>query len=272
MLIYILGVIILGVFVGLVSGMFGLGGGGIIVPALLPLLPLIGVPESNLMFMAMGPAFATMIISTSSATYNHFRNKNIDFKRVTIFLPAFLVTTFITSRIVTSINPNYLKLSFALFLLYLGIKTLSQTRNGKKKVTTKPTHAVKDIIYAATIGLISTLGSVSGSGLIVTYLNSTGTEVKKAIGTATFCGVFLTIFASIGFIISGLAVENLPAYSLGYIHLPTVILISILAIPMTNFGVRLMLKLPDKKLKTYFAYFLISLAGYMLVNTLLALI
>lgn len=273
MMTYILGVLILGLFVGLVSGMFGLGGGGIIVPALLPLLPIIGVPSSQVMFMAMGTSFATMIISTSATAYNQYRSQNIDFDRVKLFLPALLITVLITSRVVTSLNQNFLKLFFSLFLIYFGIKML---KSSQKKVIDSvndiSNFKTKNYLAAIGIALIATLGGVSGAGLIVPFFNKTGMSIKKSIGTAAFCGVFLTIFASIGFIISGFNQPDLPSYSLGFIHLPTVVLISLLSVPMTKVGVKLMMKIADNKIKQYFALFLIILSLYMIVMAIQALV
>ncbi len=268
--IYLLGVLLLGLFVGLVSGMFGLGGGGLIVPVLLPLLPLIGVSDSSLMFMAMGTAFATMIISTGASAYNQFKNQNIDFQRIKLFLPLLLLTVLLTSQFVTAIDPNILKLAFSSFLIYLGSKMLIQKKKTAPKLVQPSRQTGKDLLYAVLIGIISTLGSISGAGLIITYLNAAGMNLKKAIGTASFCGVFLTISASIGFMISGFGQSNLPPYSLGFIHLPTVLLIALASIPMTKVGVKLMLKLSDQRIKVYFALFLITLSVYMIISTVLS--
>ncbi|MBP1040708.1 sulfite exporter TauE/SafE family protein [Vagococcus sp. BWB3-3] len=270
---YMFGVFILGLFVGLISGMFGLGGGGIIVPALLPLLPLIGVPQSELMFMAMGTSFATMIISTAATAYNQHRNQNIDFKQVTSFLPALLLTVLITSQLITSINQNFLKLFFSLFLVYFGSKMFLQSKQDVSQTTDGSTFSkTKTYLVAIAIGLIATLGGVSGAGLIVPFFNKTGMNIKKAIGTAAFCGVFLTIFAAVGFIISGLSYPNLPPYSLGFIHLPTVAIISIASVPMSKVGVKLMLRLSDNNIKRYFALFLIALSLYMIFMAIHSLV
>lgn len=273
MIIYILGILILGLFVGLVSGMFGLGGGGIIVPALLPLLPIIGVPPFQVMFMAIGTSFATMIISTSATAYNQYRSKNIDFQRVRLFLPALLLTVLLTSRVVTSLNQNFLKLFFSLFLIYFGFKMLKSGPKKERLSLNVDAHfKLKNILASIGIGLIATLGGVSGAGLIVPFFNKTGMTIKKSIGTAAFCGVFLSLFASIGFIISGLDQPNLPAYSLGYIHLPTVVLISLLSVPMSKVGVKIMMRISDDKIKKYFATFLIVLSLYMIVMAIQALV
>ncbi|MBC1501172.1 sulfite exporter TauE/SafE family protein [Listeria weihenstephanensis] len=270
---YVIGILILGVFVGLVSGMFGLGGGGIIVPVLLLLLPSIGVPKSELMFMAMGTSFATMIISTSATAYNQYRSQNIDFTRVKLFLPALLLTVLITSQIVTSMDQNFLKLFFSLFLVYFGVKMLIQSKRTVTEIADVMTYPkTKNSLAAIGIGVIATLGGVSGAGLIVPFFNKTGLNIKKAIGTAAFCGVFLTIFAAVGFIVSGLTYPDLPPYSLGFIHLPTVLLISILSVPMTKVGVKIMLKISDNNIKRYFALFLIALSLYLIVMAVKALI
>lgn len=274
MITFILTVLLLGIFVGLVSGMFGLGGGGIIVPALLLLLPLIHVPESQIMFMAMGTAFATMIISTAATAYNHYQHQNIDLRRLKSFLPALLITVLLTSYIVTNLNQNFLKLFFSLFLIYFGLKMLRNSKKESIESSEIPANLkTKNIIAAMMIGLIATLGGVSGAGLIVPFFNKTGLSIKKAIGTAAFCGLFLTIFASTGFMLNGLQqTDDLPAYSLGFIHLPTVFLISLLSVPMTKVGVKIMLRLPDKRLKQSFALFLIALSIYMVIISLKSLI
>ena len=272
MLIYLPSIILLGILVGLVSGMFGIGGGGIIVPALLPLLPLIHVPQSEVMFMAMGTAFATMIISTATTALNQARHHNIDFARVHLFLPSLIVAVILTSRVITSFNQNYLKLFFSLFLIYFGIKMLQESRRSESTAPTQPAYfKLKNILTAFAIGVISTLGGVSGAGLIVTFFNKTGLNIKKSIGTAAFCGVFLTLFAALGFLVTGLNYPHLPPYSLGFIHLPTVALLSSLSIPFARVGVKLMLKFTDKQLKRYFALFLIGLSLYMLLLAINAL-
>ncbi len=272
MITFILGILLLGIFVGLVSGMFGLGGGGIIVPALLLLLPLINVPESQIMFMAMGTAFATMIISTATTSYHHYQHQNIDLKSLRLFLPPLLITVLLTSYIVTSINQNFLKLFFSLFLIYFGFKMLRSRKNRSIPSEIPANLKTKNIFAAMMIGIISTLGGVSGAGLIVPFFNKTGLSIKKSIGTAAFCGLFLTIFASVGFILNGLQqTEDLPPYSFGFIHLPTVLLISIISVPMTKIGVKIMSRLPDKHLKQYFALFLITLSIYMMIISLKSL-
>ncbi|MGX7012944.1 sulfite exporter TauE/SafE family protein [Vagococcus silagei] len=264
MLTYLLGIIILGLCVGLVSGMFGIGGGGIIIPALLPLLPLISVPKTELMFMAMGTSFATMIVSTSVTAYNHYLKQNINFIAIKYFLPIMLITVLLTSRVVTAINQNFLKLFFSLFLVYFGISMLRKSKqpHSENDQLTQSTTG-KNALVAVGIGLIATLGGVSGAGMIVPFLNKIGLPMKKAIGTASFCGVFLTLFATVGFIVSGLSQPNLPSYSLGYIHLPTVSILSLFSIPMSKVGVNIMSKLSERKLKQSFAIFLIVLSLYM---------
>lgn len=274
MITFILGILLLGIFVGLVSGMFGLGGGGIIVPALLLLLPLINVPESQIMFMAMGTAFATMIISTATTSYHHYQHQNIDLKSLRLFLPPLLITVLLTSYIVTSINQNFLKLFFSLFLIYFGLKMLRSSKKRSIVSAEKPANLkTKSIFAAIMIGIIATLGGVSGAGLIVPFFNKIGLSIKKSIGTAAFCGLFLTIFASVGFILNGLKqTEDLPPYSFGYIHIPTVLLISLISVPMTKMGVKIMTRLPDRHLKQSFAIFLITLSIYIMIISLKSLI
>lgn len=273
MFIYILGILILGIFVGLASGMFGLGGGGIIVPALLLLLPRIGVEKSELMFMAMGISFATMIISTSTSAYTQYKNKNIDFNRIKLFLPPLLLSVLVVSKIVTSVNQNFLKLFFSLFLVYFGMKMLFQNKNVNQIATGSINYfKTKNILAAIGIGIIATMGGVSGGGLIVPFFNKSRMGIKKAIGTSAFCGIFLTVFASVGFIVSGLGYTNLPAYSLGFIHIPTVLLISAVSVPMSRIGVKIMLKLSDANIKKYFALFLITLSLYMIYMSISSLL
>ncbi|VEI47653.1 permease [Actinobacillus equuli] len=67
--------------------------------------------------------------------------------------------------------------------------------------------------------MLSSMAGIAGGAFIVPFLNSRGFEMKRAIGTSSFCGAFLGLSGTISFIVSGWNIE-MPDYSLGYVYLP----------------------------------------------------
>lgn len=260
LLIYLL---LLGGFVGVMAGLLGIGGGLIVVPALLYLLPKAGVSADVVMHIALATSLASIIITSGSSALNHLKADNVDMYVVKWLLPGVVVGGFSGSYATELIPSDVLPNVFGFIVLFLSIQMLLSVKS--KKVRNMPSTLMTSL-SGTLIGFISTLAGIGGGSLTVPYLNRYGIEMRKAIGSSSVCGCVVALSGMAGFIWNGFGVTHLPAYSIGYVYVPALLAIVSTSIFTTKFGVRLTSTLPTAQLKKVFALFLLFIAAKMLLS------
>lgn len=106
----------------MLAGLLGIGGGLIIVPALLFLLPKFGVPADIAMHMALATSLACIIITSGSSAFNHYRMNNIDMFVVKFLIPGVILGGFGGSFVAEFIPSHYLPPIFGCIVLFLSIR------------------------------------------------------------------------------------------------------------------------------------------------------
>lgn len=258
MLLIFLGCLILGAVAGFLAGLFGIGGGMIIVPTLVWLLPKMGVADELLMSIALGTSFSTIVFTTFSAAQRHNKLGNVEWSVAKFFVPALMVAVFVSGLIVSDLPKAIMTKIFAVMVLYMAIKMVLALK--PKAVETKPITTQSMLIGGGIIGGLSSLAGIAGGAFIVPFLNSRGIELKRAIGTSSFCGCLLGLAGTISFIISGWGNPNLPEYSLGYVYLPALLGVVATSIFTSKMGATMANKLPVPTLKKGFAVMLMLIA------------
>jgi hypothetical protein len=253
----------LGSVVGFLAGLLGIGGGLIIVPALVYILPLVGVSAEVVMPMALGTSLGAIVITSSSAALVHHGKQNIPWiiaRPLMLFVGiGALLGAFIADYLSTEVLTSF----FASVVILLAIYMLMSISLVKEREM--PSTYVLQFISWVT-GIISSLMGIAGGAILVPALNYFGLPLRHSIGLATACGVMVALFGSVGYIITGLSQENMPLLSLGYIYLPALLGIVISSSFFAPIGVKYAGKLPVKTLKKYFAIFLILVAIKMFIG------
>ncbi|PVX41354.1 hypothetical protein C8D76_10250 [Pasteurella langaaensis DSM 22999] len=249
--------LLVGCLVGVLAGLFGIGGGLIIVPILVYLLPMAGVPDSLLMAVALGTSFATIIITGGASAYNHYKAGNIDWSSLKLFAPVVMAATYISSFFVSHLPKEWASKIFAVLVVYLSIKMILSVR---AKTGNKPFTNKSAIVGGTLIGIASSGAGIGGGSFIVPFLNARGYEMRQAIGSSSFCGMLLAASGCLSYIVSGWHNAEIPAFSLGYVFLPAVLGITLTSVFTTKFGVILASRLPVAQLKKAFAVFLLLIA------------
>ncbi len=256
--------LVLGSVVGLLAGLLGIGGGLLVVPALLFLLPQLGVATDIVMNMALATSLATIIVTSSSSAMNHLKLGNVDLFVVKWLLPGVLVGGFLGSVVAEWLPSQYLPKVFGLIVLVLALQMF---RSSLSVRSTKPMpNAVLTLLSGNGIGIISTLAGIGGGSLTVPFLNHHGVEMRKAVGSSAVCGLVIAISGMLGFILHGYRTEHLPSYSLGYVYVPALLAIACTSVLTTRIGARLASQLPTLILKRFFALFLMLVAIIMLLQ------
>lgn len=252
-----------GAVVGFVAGLFGIGGGLIIVPVLVYLLPMVGVPEPMLMSTALGTSFATIVITGFSSAQRHHKLGNIVWPAVKILAPTIMLSTFIAGMFIGKLPKDISSKVFACLVVYLALKMM---------LSIKPVTVQKNLTLTASlvggvlIGIASSAAGIGGGGFIVPFLNSRGIDMKKAIGSSAFCGMLLGISGMLSFMIGGRGALGMPEWSIGYVYLPAVLGITLTSFFTSKLGATTTSKLPVPTLKRYFACMLIVIAVNMFIG------
>jgi len=250
---FLLDFLFLGAFVGLMAGLFGIGGGGIMVPILTSIFLAQNIPIENVVHLALGTSMASIIITSFSSMRAHNNNKNVSWSIVKAMSIGILTGTFLATFIASKISSIYLAVFFMLFMAYVSIQMfLNKKPNPNRDLAGK-----KGLFLAGnSIGAISALVSIGGGSLTVPYLIWSNIELKKAIGTSAAIGLPISIAGTLGYLINGWDNSSIENYTFGFIYLPAVFLISITSYFTAPYGAALVHKLPVNNLKKMFALLL----------------
>ena len=265
MLSFILLCLLVGAVAGFFAGLFGIGGGLMIVPVLVYLLPMVGVPEPLLMSTALGTSFATIVITGFSSAQRHHKLGNVVWSAVKILAPSIMVSVFICGFFIGKLDRDISSKLFACLVVYLAVKMVLSIKPKTNK-TVKPLTTQSSIIGGILIGMASSAAGIGGGGFIVPFLNSRGIDMKKAIGSSAFCGMLLGTSGMFSFMLSGLGNAAMPEYSLGYIYFPAVLCITATSFFTSKLGATATSKLPVPTLKKGFALLLITIAVDMFIR------
>lgn len=253
----------IGSIVGFLAGLLGIGGGLIIVPALVYLLPLVGVNTDIVMPMALGTSLGAIVITSTIAAIAHHGKQNIPWVIAKPLMLLVGVGALLGAFIADYLSKETLTTFFASVVILLAVYMLMSISLSKEREM--PSTPVLQLISWVT-GIISSLMGIAGGAILVPALSYFGLPLRHSIGIATACGVMVALFGSVGYIITGLKQTELPLLSLGYIYIPALLGIVLSSSFFAPIGVKYAGKLPVKTLKKYFAIFLIIVAIKMIIG------
>lgn len=255
--------LILGAFVGYMAGLFGLGGGGFLVPAFVTIFSLHGISEEKIMHMALATSMMSIVITSFASFQAHNKRDSVNWSIFRKMVPGIVLGTFAATFVAINIKSYYLALFFTLVMIVLSIRMIF---NLEPKQGTAVPSTLNLFSAGSIIGAISAIMSVGGGAFTVPYLTSRKVDIKKAIGTSAAIGFPLSIIGTLGYIINGWNVSAISNFQVGYVYLPAVILVSLTSMITAPLGVKTAHKLPTAILKKFFAFLLIGLSIKMLIS------
>ncbi|KMK95709.1 sulfite exporter TauE/SafE family protein [Rossellomorea marisflavi] len=237
---------LIGILIGILSSMFGFGGGFVVVPVLYAFLP-DTIPHEYLMHTAIGSSLAVMIINSFNSTYNHSRKGNIKwsvFKKLAGFIAA---GSLIGGIVAIFIDSEVLRILFIALLGYILISNLlkktftSDREDDDFQLPGKKASA----FFGTGIGFISTLLGIGGSVMTIPFLRKQGMRMLNAVALATPLGLPIAIVGAFSYLVSGLQVDHMPASTIGFIYLPALVGFTVGGFIGVPFGRKWAQKLPD---------------------------
>lgn len=243
---------------GVLAGLLGIGGGIIMVPALYFALGAIGAPQEFLMHMAVGTSLAVIIPTGASSARSHYRRGAVDVERAKDWGSMIFLGALAGAGIARLLDSVALTLFFATVAAILGLRMML-IRSAPETKNAAPGFLIRRVIPFV-IGAVSSLMGIGGATFTVPTLTHTGFQIHRAIGTASLVGLFIAVPASIGYAVTGLGIEGRPEYSVGFIHLPALLVAAPVASLLAPIGARLSHALNQKVLGIIFGSFLIFTA------------
>jgi uncharacterized protein len=260
---WILLYIALGSVVGFCAGLFGIGGGGIMVPVLTMFFVMQDFPSQHVVHAALATSMAAIVATSFSSLRAHHRHDAVLWGTVWRIAPGILVGTFGAAWLTAFISSRALAIFFVGFMFYVALRMFL---NIKPKPSRNLPGAPVLSIVGTGIGGVSALAAIGGGSLTVPFLTWCNVDIRKAVGTSAAVGFPIAIAGTAGYLTGGWSVQGVPPYTLGYIYLPAVIAIALMSMLTAPMGARMAHKVPGGLLKKLFAGLLLFLCLNMLYS------
>ena len=252
----------LGIFSGLIAGMFGIGGGTLIVPVLVTCFISLGFEEEIIVHMAIGTSMASIFFTGMASANAHMAKNAIDFQVMRPVVIGIIFGSFLGAVFAIQIAGSLLKIIIGLFALFVAIQMIFDIELSKNK---KINNGGKSYVAGSFIGFLSSVLGIGGGIFSVPYFKSLGLSLTSSIGTSAACGIPIAIFASFGYILMGFNNPILPDMSFGYIYLPAVLGISLTSIFTASYGAKIAHFVSENILKKLLISLMLLIAIYMIV-------
>ena len=256
------GLALTGVISGVFAGLLGIGGGAIIVPALAFSLELMGFDSDVVQHVAVGTSLAIIIPTGISSALSHHKREAVDVRVLKLWAPVIVVFTLIGGLMAGWYTGDVLRIVFGVMAIFIAANIVLPFQ--QRLIGHLSASATTHRIFAAVVGYVSALMGIGGGSLSVPTIAALGATMHQAVGTSAAIGVFIAISGTIGFLVSGWNVSDLPPLSVGYINVPALLLIGVLAALTAPLGAALAHRLDQKTLKRVFAVFLLFVGLNML--------
>jgi uncharacterized protein len=249
--------LLLGIFAGLSAGLFGIGGGLIIVPVLVMLFTQQHFPSSLVMIMAIATSLATIICTGMVSAWSHHRLEAVLWPRVFSLAPGIVLGSVMGAVLADAMPKQLLRLLFLVYLLYAAYHL---AKAHKPNPGQKPASKTIDAIAGFITGCLSAILGIGGGTLVVPYLVYYQTPMRNAVAIASACGWPIAVTSTVSYIWLGWFNPQLPTMSIGYVYLPAFLGIVITSIVTAPLGAKLANHLPAQQLKRYFSLLMLVMA------------
>ncbi|HEY4545881.1 MAG TPA: sulfite exporter TauE/SafE family protein [Pedomonas sp.] len=257
--------LLIGSLCGILAGLFGVGGGAVIVPAMRFLAPTLGLSPDVTMHAAVATSVALIVPTSIISARSHYRRGAVEMSVLKVWGPAIGLGAFLAGAVAAWLPTKVLGIIFGTVIILVGglmvrgrpVPVISPTLPGK------PVQAV----IAGVIGLLSSWMGIGGGSLSVPTLSAFGLPVHRAVGTSSALGACIAVPALLGWVYSGWGVDSSTAPHFGFIQLVPFCLMLVPMMALAPVGVRLAHALPAQRLRRIFGIFLILTASTLLAKS-----
>ena len=259
--------LMIGAIAGFTAGLFGVGGGLIIVPILYIVFTQMHYDPSIIMHMALGTSLATIIVTSISSVSAHHKKGAVLWNVFRKLAPGLVLGAFLGAGIADYLSGQGLQLLIGLFAIWVAFKMF---RGANTPVN--PEHHLPSVpmqlVAGGGIGIASAIFGIGGGSLTVPYLNKHGVVMQKAVATSAACGLPIAIAGALGFMWFGKQANVMVPNTVGYVHIYAFLGISIMSFITAKFGAKVAHILSPVMLKKCFSGLLTVVGSYFIYQGL----
>lgn len=255
---HIITLLVTGTGAGFAGGLLGLGGGFIMIPVQYVIFTDMGISADIAIKLAFGTNLLVVLPTALSGAWRHSKKGAVWWKAAIVIGSCGLICAFGGATLATHLPGAALKIAFGAVVLAAAIRML----------TAKPPAIEQEpkdnpwlwIAWAIPLGIVTGIIGIGGGVLVVPVMVlALKFKMHNAVATSLAAMIFTSIGGVTGYIVNGLGVPNLPAYSIGYVNLPSWFLLVVTSVGMVQIGAITAHRLPAKQLR----YIFIALIFYM---------
>ncbi|SMP15102.1 Uncharacterized membrane protein YfcA [Desulfurobacterium pacificum] len=252
-----------GLISGFLAGLFGIGGGVILVPAFWIIFSHLGIPESEAIKLSIGTSLAIITIITLFTSGTHLLKGNLNLKEIGWLLIWILGGVGIGIYLSHVLPGKLLKKFFALLLIITSIKHFKKNELTKKKNLLNENLILPLTVFSS--ALLSALLGIGGGVIVNSSLFSfTNRDVTKIVALSSTVSFLNALFGSIGYLL--VKPETQIPYQIGYVYVPAAIFVSLGALVGSKIGLNVLYRVEGKNLKRWFALLLLVIAIRILIS------
>ena len=246
--------LLLGAAAGVLAGLFGVGGGIIIVPVLVFSFAAQGFEPAVLTHLAVGTSLATIIFTSVNSVLEHQRKGAVRWPIFVWMTLGILLGAALGAATASAIQGEMLQKIIGVFAIVIALQMALELKpKASRVVPGKPGLT----LAGAVIGWASAIFGIGGGSLTVPFLTWRSVPMQQAVATSSACGLPIALAGALAFIWLGWDAPELPDWSLGFVYLPAMVGIAITSMFFARFGARLAHKLSPRLLKRLFALLLL---------------
>lgn len=243
------------------AGLFGIGGGIIVIPVTLWVLDIQNIEVEQIQHIAIGTSFFVMMFTTLISSWAQYRQNAIRWSILKPMVPGLIMGSVLGSFLASLIPSHSLQLLFVVFSYLVAIKTLIGFNPKTSWNLPKP---IGISAVGTFIGSISSFLGIGGGILNVPFMLSCKVPIKEAVGTSASLSWVVAFMGSISYFILGMQTPDLPDYTIGFCYLPIAISLTITTSLFAPIGVRMAHKISPRLLQTIFGILLLVISSQIL--------
>lgn len=261
--------LLIGAIAGFTAGLFGVGGGLIIVPILYIVFTQMNYDPNVIMHIAVGTSLATIIVASISSVTAHHKKGAVLWRVFRNLAPGLVLGSFLGAGVADLMSGQHLQLLIGVFAVWMAYKMF----RGAHAVIDPNRHLPSAALQFAAgggIGIASAIFGIGGGSLTVPFLNRHGVVMQKAVATSAACGLPIAVAGAIGFMWFGAREHIDVPNTIGYVHIYAFLGISTMSFITAKFGAKVAHRLSAAMLKKCFAGLLVVVGCYFIYKGLVA--
>lgn len=256
---FLAALVVAGATAGFLAGLFGIGGGAVLVPVFYQMLGVLGVDEAIRMHLSVGTSLAIIVPTSLRSFRGHLAKGVVDTKLLRSFLIPVPAGVIAASIVTAFLSGAGLRVIFAVVAILVALKLLFARENWRlgKDIPGNPVRSIAGFI----IGFFSTFMGIGGGVFNNTFMTLYGRPMLQSVATSSGVGVLISVPGMIGYILAGWDKNGSLPFSVGYVNLLMVAIVIPMTLLVAPYGVRAAHALGKRQLEVGFGLFLVLVSA-----------